>query len=160
VESPEREGYADEANAEQEEVKTRPEHPLRNNSSSNDGRDGATDTVAAVSCTQDGTRWLDVCAEDIIEGKTRRCPIAYQKEAGLSLALSFTSEPDTYAMMTRGNGGVQTRIIYAATKNSSEYIKVFALPSLDRTQVTSGAAAMNPTAFPTKTSDMMVWELW
>lgn len=51
-------------------------------------------------------------------------------------------------------------MMYAAIKNASAYISVFALPSLDNAHVTKGAAAIKPTALPTKTSDMIVCELW
>ena len=67
---------------------------------------------------------------------------------------------ETYATMTTGNGGVQTSMIYAAIRKASAYMIVYALPSLANTHVTRGAAVMKPTALPTKTSDMIVWELW
>jgi hypothetical protein len=62
--------------------------------------------------------------------------------------------------MTAGYGGVQTSMMYADSCISSAKTNVFALPNLPRTEFVKNAALMKPTALPTKTRDMIEYEIW
>ena len=66
----------------------------------------------------------------------------------------------TYETMTAGYGGVHTSMTYADSCISSAKINAFARPNLPRIMLVKKAALMKPTALPTKTKDMMEYEMW
>ena len=82
-----------------------------------------------------------------------------KKLASLAVRYSYL-KVRAYDTTTRGYGGVQTRIMYADNCINSAMIRVFALPNLPKIVLVKNAAEMNPMALPTKTRDMMEYEMW
>lgn len=74
--------HAAEPQCQEDKVEARPQDAVGHQRRSDDGRNGSADAVAAVCCTEHGTRGLNIGAEDVVQRQAGCGAVADEEEAG------------------------------------------------------------------------------